>query len=281
MQPQRELGAGNIATGGVAVKDRSLLFPAGCRRILGIQRARVTSCCASDHTHHARKSHPAVPQRSLPMAGSGAHASSSLPARLRSAPPCSGVRALGMPPSAPTPRHARPSLCLDTLAAGMRDVRGSRRRHAVCSASRASGNSGEPLSSAPDEYSPAGDETQSSSGPADGGSRTDSDQNSDSSSPLSSNGGAAASDEGPDDSGSRFSLSDSHEAAAAAASPATASAQEEAEWDRLDGNQLHTALSAAVNAEDYARAQREWFLPVAEPVEQTQLANRSLAKARA
>ncbi len=53
-------------------------------------------------------------------------------------------------------------------------------------------------------------------------------------------------------------------AAAAAASPGrqTEEAGDEADFDQLDGNQLHTALSAAVNAEDYSRAQRAccWFV---------------------
>ena len=48
--------------------------------------------------------------------------------------------------------------------------------------------------------------------------------------------------------------------AASATDGSAANADEEREWDRLDGNQLHTALSAAVNAEDYGRAQRELHL---------------------
>ena len=195
------------------------------------------------------------------LASSGAHASPAGPARLLPAPPHAAARVVGLPIARPpTHRHACHGLSLDTPTALRQTSNGRRRWRALNAACSGSDSSGERLSSAPNDRTPAADDAASLRQPTDGESNT----GSDAAASASSNGAAAhasassdaASNGGISGEGARDSEEESVNAAAPDGS-APHAVSEEQEWGRLDGNQLHTALSAAVNAEDYGRAQRE------------------------
>jgi len=114
------------------------------------------------------------------------------------------------------------------------------------------------LPSAPGEHMSGADDAPSASQPVDsgsigGGGTTASASSNGAATPVAAIGDAGSSSSSSISGASPKAGQDD----AAAAAVSDGSADEEREWDRLDGNQLHTALSAAVHAEDYGRAQRE------------------------
>ena len=197
-------------------------------------------------------------------ADSGAHASSSASACLRAGVPSDVVSSLTTLSRRRAIRHACHRLLLSSPSPHRLSFNSRQGRRMQCSASAESEDGGGPLHSAEDQHAEASSDPGSEG--ADDQSSTAHGDNAASTSSGGSNGSTAA-DAAPSHASSNssdFSSSPEHgqrnptPPTSAAASPdqQTGHGGGEPEWDRLDGNQLHTALSAAVNAEDYGRAQR-------------------------